>query len=217
MRRMHFIIDQIKSVSIILLGFLLSLLVLYGCANQKSQLSASQYRYTFEDEIYRIRSISSKDKTQSYNELIGVNFMAADFDQDRIIDCILLGEVSLNEAQKIYEYGLDEVTIENKLQVQIPSVNGYRHESDDLQLEIRSFRPPNAQPFNQFKITDNRPIFRPEIIVIVDRNADGTLDEVLKGAVTLEKVQSQYAEAIGAGLQKGKLIKVNNTILVKEK
>jgi hypothetical protein len=42
------------------------------------------------------------------------------------------------------------------------------------------------------------------------------LDEVLKGAVALEKAQSQYSEAMEAGLQTGELIKTNGTILVKE-
>jgi len=217
MEKTNYITNQLKRTSAFWGGLLLIVLMLYGCATQKPQLSVSQYRFNFEDETYRIRSISSTAKSESYNELIGANFMAADYDQDRIIDCILLGEGSLNEAQKIYEYGLNEVTKENKLQVRNPSINRYVHDRDDFQLEIRSFRPTNAQPFNEFKITDNRPLVRPEIIIIVDQNADGTLDELLKGSITLEEVQSQYAEAIEAGLQKGVLIKVNGAILVKEK
>ncbi len=217
MEKMNFIIDQSKRVSILFWGFLLSIFLLYGCATQKPQLRVSQYRFNLEDENYRIRSISSVDKTESYNELIGEKFLAADFDQDGIIDCILLGKVGLNEAQKIYEYGINGVTKENKLQVRNPSINRYVHVNEDVQFEIRSFRPMNAQPFNEFKITDNRPLVRPEITVIFDQNADGSLDEVLKGSVTLEKVQSRYAEVIEAGLQKGELVKVNGTILVKKK
>jgi len=217
MEKMNFIIDQLKKVSTLFLGFLLSIFLLYECATQKPQLRVSQYRFNLEDETYRIRSISSVDKTESYNELIGEKFMAADYDQDRIIDSILLGEVSLSEAQQIYDYGLNEVSKEKKLQVRNPNINRYLHEKNDFQLEIRSFRPINAQPFNEFKITDNRSLVRPEIIIIVDQNADGILDEVLKGSVSLEKAQSQYAEAIAAGLQKGELVKGNGTILVKEK
>jgi hypothetical protein len=91
------------------------------------------------------------------------------------------------------------------------------HEKNDFQIEIRSFRPANAQPFNEFVITDNRPVACPETIVIVDHRADGTLDEVLKGTATPAEFQPQYAKAIEAGLQKGELLKVNQTILVKEK
>lgn len=198
-------------------GLFLIILMLDGCAHQKSKVSVSQYKFDFNDRTYRIRSISSGDKTVSYNELIGEKFMAADYDQDRVIDSILLGEVSLSEAQQIYDYGLNEVSKEKKLQIRNPGINRYLHEKNDIQLEIRSFRPTNAQSFNEFKITDNRLLVSPEIIILVDQNADGFLDEVLKGSITLEKAQSQYAEAIAAGLQKGELIKANGTILVREK
>ena len=217
MERRNLITDLLKRNSTFLAGLFLIVLMFCGCAHQKPKVSVSQYKFDFNDKTYRIRSIFSGDKANSYNELIGEKFMVADYDQDRIIDCVLLGEVSLNEAQEIYEYGLNEVSKEKKLQVRNPSIDRYLHEKNDLQLEIRSFRPTNAQPFNEFKITDTRPLVSPEIIVIVDQNADGTLDEVLKGTVTLEKFQSQYSEAIAAGLQKGDLIKVNGTILVKEK
>jgi hypothetical protein len=198
-------------------GILLSIFVICGCANQKSQLRASQYRFSYNDEAYRLRSISSKDATEFYNELVGANFVAVDFDQDRIIDRILLGEVSLTEAQKIYEHGLDRLARENRLEVRIPRVSRYVHEKNDFQVEIRSFQPANAQPFNEFIITDNRPVLCPETVIIVDRHADGTLDEVLKGTATPAEFQSQYAKAIEAGLQKRELVKVNNTILVKAK
>lgn len=216
MEKTHFIINRFKRVSIFFLGFLLIIFMLYGCAHHRPQLSVSQYRFNFNDETYRIRSISSEDKTESYNELIGANFIAADYDQDRIIDYVLLGEVNLSKAQEIYEYGLNEVTKENKLQIRNPNINRYVRENNKLVFEIRSFRPIDDRPFNEFKITDNR-LLVPEITVIVDQNADGTLDEVLKGAVTLEKVQSKYTEVIEVGLQKQELVKVNNTILVKKK
>jgi len=103
------------------------------------------------------------------------------------------------------------------LQLRIPNVQRYVYENCDSHLEIISFRPASAPPFNEFKIMDKRQMVSPQIIVMIDQNADGILDEVLKGAVTPAEVQSQYTEVIEAGLQKGELIKVNSTILVKEK
>ena len=217
MKQTNFIIKQLRGRDVFLLGFLLGVFVLLSCAHQQLQTSVSQFRFNLENQVYRIRSISTDDKTESYNELIGGDFLAADYDQDRILDCILMGDVDLNQAQKIYEYGLNEVSKENKLRVHNPSVNRYVLKSDDIQFEIRSFRSLNETPFNQFKITDSRPVVGPEVFVVVDQNADGTLDEILKGVITLGKAQSQYDKVIAAGLEKGELIKVNNTILVKEK
>ena len=194
-----------------------SILILCGCATRKPQLRASQYRFTYQDEYYRIRSISSQDASESYNELIGDDFLAADFDQDRIIDSILLGEANLSEVQKIYEYGLDRVTQENKLQVRNPGISRYVHEDNGVQIELRSFRPADGLPFNEFRIVDKRQIVSAQAVILVDRNADGSLDEILKGTMSLEDAQSHYSQVIATGLRKGELVRVNNTVLVKEK
>ncbi|MCI0696600.1 hypothetical protein L0337_31935 [candidate division KSB1 bacterium] len=215
MEKTNFSISHLKAA--IFAGTLLSIFALGGCANQKPQIRASQYRFNYDGEAYRLRSISSENTTEFYNELVGANFVAVDFDQDRTLDRILLGEVSLAEAQKIYEHGLERLARENKLHVRIPRVNRYVHEKNDFQIEIRSFRPANAQPFNEFVVTDNRPVACPETIIIVDHHADGTLDETLKGTATPAELQSKYAKAIEAGLQKGELLKANQAILVKEK
>ena len=204
-------------MSLMFRTLLLGVFILCGCAARKPNVHVSQYRFIFNDEAYRLRSISSKDKMESYNELVGANFLAVDFDQDRVIDRILLGDASLSDAQKIYEYGLNRLIQENRLQLRRPNVQRYVYESCDSHLEIISFRPANAPPFNEFKIMDKRQMVSPQIIVMIDQNADGVLDEALKGEATPAEAQAQYAEAIEAGLQKGVLIKVSSMILVKEK
>jgi hypothetical protein len=187
-----------------------------GCAGQKPQLNASQYSFEFNDTNYRIRSISSTDGNDSYNELIGENLVAIDFDQDRVIDRIALGKVSIADAQKIYDHGLAMVAQEKKLVLRMPTVHRYVLESDEFHFEIRSFRPPDAQPFNEFKIVDKRGVPCPEEVVVVDQGADGTLDELLKGTMTLENVQPKYTETIEAGLGKKQLVKSDGLILVKQ-
>lgn len=211
-------VNRVKRVFSFFLGSLLSIFMLYGCASQKPQLNASMYRFTYDNaEAYRIRSISSEDTSASYNELIGQNVLAVDFDQDRILDYIVLGEMSLSEAQKVYEHGISNLAKENKLRVRTPDIFRYIHASNGLQIEIISFRPANAPPFNEFKIIDKRPVVCPEPIIVLDKNADGTLDETLKGPAAPQDVQSQYLEAIGAGLLKNTLVKVDGAILVREK
>ncbi len=87
--------SQRQKVFALLVGGILIAIVPYGCAHQKPQPNATHYRFSFNDETYRIRSISSEDKTEAYNELVGGSFVAVDFDQDRIVDQIMLGVVSL--------------------------------------------------------------------------------------------------------------------------
>lgn len=210
---------QLKWGTAFLLVLFLNVFTFYGCASQKpqSQTNVAQFRFSFNDKTYRIRSINSEDNAQSYNDLIGENFVAADYDQDRILDRVVLGEVSLNVAQQIYEYGLDRLTAENKLQVRVLNIDRYVHENNAMLIEIRSYQPDNAKPFNEFVITDNRSLLCSEVTIVIDRDADGILEEVLKGSISLEKAQSQYEVAIKAGLQRGELVKSNQTILARKK
>lgn len=188
-----------------------------GCAHQQPQLCVSQYHFKMDNDSYRIRSISSMTKTESCNELIGEKFMAVDYDQDGVLDCIILGEASLSQVQNIYDYGLNGVSKENKLRVQHPSINRFASQGDNHLFEIRSFQPFNTAPFNEFKITLTRALVHPEIDVFLDQDADGTLDEVLKGSTKIQNYQSKYEELVAAGLKKGELVKINGTILVKTK
>lgn len=199
------------------MALLMTAWVLINCAHQKPQLSVSQCSFTLDGESYRIRSIVSPLKSNSYNEIIGQKFVAADYDQDGVVDCVTMGDVSLVVVQKIYDYGLNSLSRENKLKVRTPDTHSYLHEQDDIQLEIRSFQPVNAPPFNEFRVVYTRARVHLEVVVLLDENADGMLDEFLKGGGSLEKLQSQYAEVIQAGLQKGELIKVDGKILVREK
>jgi hypothetical protein len=177
----------------------------------------TQHKFTFEGEAYRIRSISSEAPGVSCNELIGKNVLAVDFDKDRIIDRIVLGDLALSEAQKIYEYGLDMLAQNKKLQQQSQEITGYVYETFDFYYEIRSFQPANTDPFNEFKLSGKRQAERSEVSIVVDHLADGTLDEVLKGKIELEQAQSRYSEMIRLGLKKGNLIQSENTIVVKSK
>jgi hypothetical protein len=209
---------QCQSPAAYCIASLLLLVAMQSCARQnvETELRASQYRFEYNEESYRIRSISSPSRAQAYNELVGKNFVAIDFDQDRLLDRILLGGVNLNEAQAIYDHGLVELAKENKLQVRTPTLKSYVHESNGLRIEIISFRPGQAQPFNEFKIIDRRPVACPQNAVLIDHEADGTLDEVLTGAMSAIELQPRYEEALAEGVRKGAMIKANGVILVKE-
>jgi hypothetical protein len=199
------------------IGFLTLLGVFCSCASTKPTVTAAQYSFTLNNEMYRIRSIISSDNSLSYNELLSNNFLAIDFDQDRVIDRITIGNVELAEAQKIYDYGLMMLSQENKLQERSPENHKYVQDDPDFYIEIKTFRPTGSSPFNEFKIMAKKPTITADITVALDENADGTLDQILKGTKMLAKVQEKYTRAIETGLRQNYLIKTNDMILVKEK
>lgn len=205
-----------KIVSVIFLGFLLGIFLLYGCAGtSEPNLKVVAYSFNFEGKAYRILSASSGGKEDRYNQLVGKDFVAVDFAQDRIIDQVIVGDMSRHEAQKIYDYGLNMAIKENRLRERRPVSDRFIGETSDFYYEIISFQVDKTHPFNQFKITAKDRMY-PQIVA-VDREADGTLDEVLKGMATLEKLQPQYSFVIKSGLQKGELIQVDSMIIVKKR
>lgn len=205
-----------KNMSVIFSVSLIYLAIFTSCASTNSKLIVSHYRYEFENQTYRIRSVNSEKVEECFNELIGENFMAIDFDQDRIIDRIVLGEAQLSEAQKIYEYGLQLLLSENKLKEHITDISQYIKVEPCCLYEIRSFRVKDADPFNEFILIENRNIANPHTMVGIDQNADGTLDLLIKDSTTLERIQPEYESMIKNGLKVDKMIKVNGKILVKQ-
>lgn len=194
-------------------GLLLCCFFLPGCVHQQPQVGVSQYRFNYDGDEYRIRSISANHVDQPRNELIGRRLVATDLDQDRVLDQIVLGDMSLFRAQQVYDFGIAMASRENKLSVSSQGINQYRYVSDNFFFEIRSFHPANAAPFNEFIVVDNRRVIS-QVTILVDQDADGILDEVLVGSQPLGTAQSQYAETIQAGLQCNELIVVDHRILV---
>jgi hypothetical protein len=206
---------QINSTFIVVFSLALFVLLLSNCTTRQ-QTSVAQYQFTFDGELYRIRSIYAAESNERYNELIGKNFLAVDFDQDRIIDKISVGTTTLAKAQKIYDYGLEMLTKENRLKEITPENHKYIEEFEDFHLELKSFYPVNAKPFNQFKIISKKQLVNPETAVAIDYDADGILDEISKGTISIQQAQVQYDNLINLGLQKNRLVKVDNAILVKK-
>ncbi len=208
-------LQNLKRIFTVLSGFIFFIIAFYYSGCSKPQHGISQYVFTYESKECRIRSIRSADQKVSYNELVGENFVAADFDQDRILDQIVTGEINLSDAQKIYDYGLSKLSGTNKLQVTTPTTRQYYQQNLYRDYEVKSFRPINADPFNEFKIIDKKS-GSANISIYIDQKADGTLDHTLKGTALSQDIQSEYADILATGIQTGKLIKVDNIILVKE-
>jgi len=197
-------------------GIIFCIIFFSGCASTKPPIVTPFFSFDYNGEYYRVRSITSVDETISRNELIGKNFLAHDFDQDGIIDLIILGEIDLSDAHTIYEYAIAMLSKEKKLREINPEINKYQYVNSEFTYEIISFRPNNAAPFNELRIIKRHQTVNQPIIIIIDQKANGKLDKVLKGNVTLEKFQSKYSELLITGVQKNKMIEVDNMILLKE-
>ena len=194
----------------------LFLLLINNCASTKGQTKVSQFRFTYNDQVYRIRCISLENENKCYNEIMGKGFIALDLDQDRNVDHIKIGDIAIDEAQLIYDFGLNLLASENRLKEREDISKQYVYENDDYVFKIRSFRPENSNPFNELKIFDKQYESLPETGIMIDQNADGSLDDVLKGSLVINAFQKKYTDILDKGLKKAKLVKRDNMILVNE-
>jgi len=217
---MKYELKSIKYFRKLLFSFLASvfiLLVSAGCSSSSQDLQVGGFRFTYEGENYYIKSIYCPNNPQSCNHLISKDFEALDINQDRVIDKIIKGDVSIDETQKIYSYALNLLEKENRLSAIKNDTEEFKYTITMLNIlfEITSFQPDVGDPFNQFRIVQNRFGSEQDISLFNDLKADGSLDEVLTGSYSLFDAQKKYQETIEEGIRDNKISKVENLISVK--
>ncbi len=192
------------------------LLLTFNCSSSNQELRVSGFRFSFEGQNYYIRSIYCPDNTRSCNHIIGKDFEAVDINQDRVVDKIVKGDVTITEAQIIYDYSLDLLEKENKLSVINSDMEKfqYRIEKPYLIYEITSFQPEVGDPFNQFKVVQKQGMSN-SVSLFNDMEADGSLDEKLKGSFSIVDAQEQYQETIEEGIRANRVERANELIWVK--
>lgn len=210
-------IKSFKKRCTILILLLVCLTSIFSCQTTNSKIIVSHYRYDMDDNSFRIRSVNCQNEGECYNELIGENFIAVDFNQDRIIDRIVMGDADISNVQQIYEYGLNLLSRENKLEEHVSEVRQYVQEEPCCKYEIKSFRLKDTAPFNQLILIKDHNTAFPQTTAAIDQDADGTLDMLLKGDVSLKQMQSKYDSMIQQGLENSTLIRKDGKILVREK
>ena len=185
-----------RNTIIFLICFLIIHTILSSCATTNSKLIISHYNYQIDNEPFRIRSVNSEKAEDCYNELIGNNFIAVDFNQDRIIDRVVMGKVDLAVAQEIYEMGLQLSAGEDKLDEHATRVSQFTQGKPCCLFEIKTFRSKKSKPFNEFIVVEKRNTSSPHTMVGMDDNADGILDKISKGSTNLERMQGKYQKRI---------------------
>ena len=213
-------LNSLRYLRKLLLSLLTSvfiLLISISCSSSDQDIKVAGYRFTFEGKDYYIKSIYCQNNPESCNQLISRDFEALDSNQDRIIDEITRGDVTISESQRIYSYALDVLEKENRLN-DIRDLNEefkYTIEYLNILFEITSFPPSNGDTFNQFKIIQNKFGSEQEVSIFVDLKADGKLDDVLAGPHSLFEAQQQYQDTIEKGVSENKISRTKDLIRVK--
>lgn len=200
---------------IILIALMGAQFLLSGCASNKTEeLVSEYYRFSYEDEAYRVRTVYQDSDGKTYNELLGPSFKAKDLDQDGVIDDIEIGDSKISDVQMIYEVGLEQLNNENRLKSKERLLSQYVFESSSHTFLLISFKTINDEFFNEFKILNKNALIT-DSVILKDIDADGELDEVLRGNISIKKAQKQYERVIRKGFEDEELVKVDSMIVVK--
>lgn len=192
----------------------LLLVLCVACASQKPALRASIYKFDFNENSYSIRSILPNNNSTFFNELVGDNFVAKDYDQDGYIDEITTGKIDFSRAQEIYDHALATLKEQNKLKENPIKPKIYYQENSKYHFEIKSFRSAKSGAFNELKVIQKGKLVNPEITICIDHQADGKLDEIVSGMISLKQMQEFYSELIEQGITNQSLSEIDNMILV---
>ncbi len=181
--------------------FLSGLLVL-SCSSTKDIPVRGEFTFEFNNEPYEIISVSAPSG-EGYNYLIKKEegksvFRSLDTNQDGMIDLIQYGSISIDQANKIYAYGIQTAIDQQKFKAR-ESQRIFTFTQDNREYTIQTFGYYIDVLYNMFLITNLKTGYDE---VFFDMDADGELDTIEKSDRSLEDVQELYQRIIQAGENK---------------
>ncbi len=190
------------------IGFLFA-----GCASS-SELKVAEFKFSFEGQEYLLRSSYCPNNPQSCNQLYGKDLIATDLNQDRTIDKITKGNISLESAQRIYDYCLEILENQGKVSTISNNEKVYSMSEDNFIYEVKTLIINGNSYQNEFVIKEKRGYSQFGISIFQDSNADGELDLTLKGVYPIGKAKIKYQSLINKGLVKNRITAINGLFLV---
>jgi hypothetical protein len=183
-------------------------MILAGCAASRPVIEVGGYYFVSGGSTYRIQSVNPTSK-------VGYNILALkegdrdvvlglDYDQDGVLDGVVEGQLSLQEASRVYGEGIAEGErrgiVRSRVQTQEfrTVINQYTYVLVTYHLAV-------GDVFN--KLTILTEYYAPEEAILLDLGADGRLDTVEKGDKGLEHYQALYEQVLQRGMKFGRVVK----------
>lgn len=200
-----------------LLNAICLLFLISACTSNKELAKKSVFSFSLDENQFQIISVNTKSG-EGTNYLARVNIygkqlsLARDLNQDGSIDLILRGELSINEADVIYNIGIEKAKEMGNYAERV-SLRTFEYLEGTTTFTIKTYLIGEKSANNLFLILDNE--LQMESIFL-DTNADGVLDAVEKGTMSLSEASEYYKKALELGLEKNKIELRDKSFWVKE-
>jgi len=185
------------------------------CTKRGNIVEVGGYSFTYKGMEYRIQSVTPT-LSEGYNILSQrendkLVLKAIDKEQDGILDEVSAGNLSLNEADEIYHVGIAEGERLGYIKKRT-FAREYRYQDDLRTYLLATYVLAFGDTYNKLTVID-RTIFKANEVVI-DKDADGKLDEVQEGIESLGFYQKYYDLIIERGMRINRIRKINGKIIV---
>ncbi len=189
--------------------------IMIGCGVTRPPMNTSGISFEYEGKAYRIESMTPQDK-EGYNALVQkdgkkVILRAIDKEQDGILDQVVQGEMSLAEADNIYQHGI--AAAKNNGNYKKRHFSRIYRTSDLIHdYMLRTYILAVGETYNMFSV-QNKKSQKIETVVL-DLAADGSLNKSETGDENVMSYQKLYQEILDKGLKEGKIVKNDEMYLV---
>lgn len=201
-----------------ILIILLSLFLVVGCSMFRTQPTGTLFVFDYEGETYEIAGYGTLEGESAnflvYRDGEDIIFRVMDRNRTGVLDRVVSGSVSIEEANRIYRAGIQIAMMEDQFK-SIDLERTYEIKSDDYRLVVESYPKHEGLFQNRFIIYDlNWSI----IGIYWDEESNGKIDSVISGEMDMEKVQELYTVILQRAEKKGKLQQSddNKFIIVKK-
>ncbi|MFW5955518.1 MAG: hypothetical protein ACOCSK_02135 [Rhodothermales bacterium] len=191
----------------------LLVLTLPGCGSTRDAPELHAFSFTVGDVSYQILSTSGNDGNGT-NYLVGrdeggVILRARDDEQNGLIDSILFGDITVEEANRIYSIGIGEAQARGMYSVREAARTFEMTRSGVIYL-IRTHIPEAGRIYNRFFVTDSDD---GHTMSFVDSDADGILDGSPSGH-NPDDYQLAYAQTIERASREQRIESVEGLLIV---
>ncbi len=190
-------------------------LMFLGCRMAGPVIEIGGYSFNHEGKEYRIESVTP-NYMEGYNVLSRKDkdelvLKGIDKQQDGILDEIIVGKITIEAANAIYQEGIREGERRNYIKKR-SFAREYKTSDQMTEYVLATYILAVGEVYNRLSISQ-RQSFQPEAVV-VDSEADGMLDIIEKGPGTLGGYQKLYRMVLEKGMREKKVVNQNKRYLV---
>lgn len=187
-------------------GLLIIVGMILNCSHFKPQIQVGGFNFDYRGKIGRIEGVTPNYQ-EGYNVLTlrddgKLILKAIDSDQDGTLNEVLAGSMTLAEAEKVYQTGLD-YGFEKGLIHQRTLIREFEWKDARTVYRLASLVLLQGETYNRFTIVP--PSFEGPVTICIDENADGKLDRIEQGNGVASDYQELYRLILDKGMHAGKI------------